>query len=275
VKSLSTNLGGFFLSWIIVVLASAAFEQDTTGVKQSVMGQSSRRRVSAFSVTTENTSEFFGLRVGSRWVYEVSGKREEGSGKNVRILPVHGSYSEKIVAMHDVGLSVRLVEFAAEGVPYIYGPCSDDFVRKSGNHEEMRFWYIVARNQIFSSCTQEEANQMARSLSASPSGKSPDDDPEYLLPFKVGAFWGADPSGPKRTDFFYQWNVEAKQDLTLPAGRFKGCYELNYRTLPDNEYKWVCSGAGLVADEYQHHGTVDKYRIELQSHTSGPIAPAQ
>jgi len=274
-KSLSTNLGlGFLLSWIIVFVASAGFAQHATGDKQSTTGQSTRRRVPTSSATTEGTSEFFGLRVGSRWVYTVHGKRT-GDGEHAQILPINGSYTEEIVSMRNFGSHVRLVEFVAEGFPVIYERCSKGDKTNSGDHEKMRFWYIVDRKQVRISCTQEEANQTAKSLAAAPSGRVSEDDPDYLLPFKVGASWGADPSEPKRTDSFYQWNVEAMQDLILPAGRFKGCYELTYRTLPDHEYKWVCSGAGLVVDEYQHHGTVDEYRVELQSYTPGPISPVR
>ncbi len=90
---------------------------------------------------------------------------------------------------------------------------------------------------------------------------------EYVLPFKVGALWGADPAYGKRDDLLYQWAVDDKLEARVPLGKFKGCYDLFYRTLPDHEERWVCPGVGLVADKYEHHGTESQYRIELQSYT--------
>jgi hypothetical protein len=85
----------------------------------------------------------------------------------------------------------------------------------------------------------------------------------------VGAVWGADPAFPAREDTFYQWHVEARTDVDVPAGRFKDCFALAYRTNPDHLMRWVCPGVGLVAWEYDHHGTVEQYRAELKEWSAG------
>lgn len=92
---------------------------------------------------------------------------------------------------------------------------------------------------------------------------------EYVLPFHVGALWGADPEDQGRADGMYQWNIDGKTDVKVPAGKFKGCYDILFRTMPDHEERWICPGVGLTSLEYEHNGTVHHYLIELQSYSIG------
>jgi len=173
---------------------------------------------------------------------------------------VKGQYSDRVVTIRSMSSDVRLIELERDGTAPGYAFCSAD-ERQAG---QWRFWYAIQGRKIFALCSQQDA------ANQSPQLKDIEDYPEFLLPFKVGASWGVDPSGPKREDKFYQWNVDAKVDVTVPAGSFHDCYELSFKTLPDDEERWVCAGVGLVADEYTHHGTANHYRIELRSFTSGP-----
>lgn len=176
-------------------------------------------------------------------------------------------YSETVVSVQVFGSRVRLIELTRDGTGSGYVYC------KSGEKQnnDLHFWFIVSGPSVYSQCSQKEARELASFLSKSSSSRDlPKDVEEYVLPFKVGAYWGADPSQPKREDKFYQWNVEAKKSVAVPAGNFNDCYELVYQTLPDDEERWICTNRGLVADEYTHHGWVNHYRIELQSFTSGP-----
>jgi len=214
----------------------------------------------------EGVDAFFPFRVGSRWIYLVRGEQQEGSGRKGRTESGQGKYSDEVTSVRAISPDVRLVELVRHGIAPGYAFCSAD-ERQSG---QWRFWYVVMGRKIFSRCSQEDAAALVSTHSQSPAPEDAGDDPEFLLPFKVGASWGPDPSAPKREDKFYQWNVDAKVDVTVPAGSFRDCYELSFKTLPDDEERWICAGVDLIADEYTHHGTTDHYRIELQSFTSGP-----
>jgi hypothetical protein len=215
-------------------------------------------------------NRFLPFRVGSRWTYKVSEESEVGSGKTAHMESSNGQYSETVVGVQTFASIVQLVELRRNGTAPAYDSCRTDEPRT-----DLHFWYLIDRFTVYTSCNEVEATELASSLSKSSSNSVPEDGPDYVLPFQLGAFWGADPTMPKRDDTFYQWTVEAKSPVTVPAENFQDCYELAYRTLPDHEERWVCAGVGLVADEYTHNGTPEHYRIELQSFTHGPNGSAK
>jgi hypothetical protein len=58
--------------------------------------------------------------------------------------------------------------------------------------------------------------------------------------------------------------VEKIEDVTVPAGTFKNCFKIVFRTLPDDTTEWFFPSMGIVRVEYHHHGTIDNWIIELK-----------
>jgi hypothetical protein len=199
-----------------------------------------------------------------------------GSGPHAKVTTMRGQYSETVFLVdHTLGPSVQLVGVEQVGDSPDAFMCTSDADRKFDPLSKSQFWYIIDSYRIFSKCDRAEAIELAKKLVASPSGNI-QEVPDYLLPFKVGELWGADPAYPKRDDDFYQWSIEdGETDVTVPAGKFKGCYALFYRTMPDHEIRWICPSVGLVATEYEHHGTTHHIRIELQSYRRGATHKAK
>ena len=238
-----------------------------TSHKEPVAPISSSREEEAREV-----SDFFPSNVGSLWTYAFGKLSQQGSGDESRIFSELGRYSETVVAVDSAfGSSVRLVGVKRSGTSPEYVFCPDESVERRGELPgDPQLWYVVDRYRVFYQCTRDGAAKLASRLGVPRSTTNPGGGPEYLLPFRVGALWGADPGLPKRDDTAYQWHVEAKLDVSVPAGEFRDCYKLVYFTVPDHEIRWVCPGVGLVSIEYGHHGTIDQYRSELQSYRSGP-----
>jgi hypothetical protein len=87
--------------------------------------------------------------------------------------------------------------------------------------------------------------------------------PEHVFPLKVGSRWG-DSESLEREDKMYFNYVEKVEDITVPAGTFKDCFKVVFRTLPDDTTEWFCLGVGIVKIEYHHHGTILDWIIELK-----------
>jgi hypothetical protein len=202
-------------------------------------------------------SEFFPFVVGARWTYTY--RETLTGGPDAPEHTTRGRYSETVVSVDNAfGNAITVVGISRDGSLLVSSSCS-----------ESSFWYVVSKYQIFIECDHGEAIKLATKLHDSPSGQV-NEPPEYALPFRLGTVWGLDSDTPKRSDTMYQWYVEgAGVRVTVPAGTFKGCFDMIYRTLPDHEIRWVCPGVGLVASEYEHHGTTDRYRVELESYKPG------
>lgn len=99
-------------------------------------------------------------------------------------------------------------------------------------------------------------------------------DYEYLYPIKVGTKW-EDPDLPGmlvREDNMYAYYVEGMEDVTVPAGTFKNCFKIVFRTLPDHTIEWFHPEVGVVKAEYVHHGTVTNWVSELKEFNKGNFA---
>lgn len=98
------------------------------------------------------------------------------------------------------------------------------------------------------------------------SGKlTPPPMPTLILPLKVGQHWGYEDGEFKRDDFWYQWHVEAIENIKVPAGIFN-CYRLAFRTNPDHRIIWFNPKVGIVKEEYVHHGTIINEFNDLASY---------
>jgi hypothetical protein len=209
---------------------------------------------------------YFPFRVGQVRSYIVRGESEEGSGQDARSVAIRGEYSETVLSVRNIAPAIRIVEVKIVGS----GPYPTDCSNAHGDKTQpvWTFWYVAHDNRVFVECTRERVDNLVTVLRASPTGQTSEDGPAYQLPFEIGATWGADPDAPKREDTFYEWSVEDKVTAKVPAGKFEGCYQMIYRTMPDHSLQTVCPGVGFVAEEYMHHGTVNQYRIELAKVTT-------
>jgi hypothetical protein len=222
-----------------------------------VMANLTAQEIASHSSTAE-ISGYFPFQIGSRWTYKVVSETADGRGTQ----KARGRFSDTVIAIDSAfGPAVQLVEIEENGIAPDYAFCHDA-------PRPLKWWYVVNNQKVFSRCTQQEAEELGSSLKASPQTDIVD-GLEYLLPFHVGALWGADPEDQDRTDVMYQWSIDDKTDVKVQAGKFKGCYDILFRTMPDHEERWICPGVGLTSLEYEHHGTVHHYLIELQSYSIG------
>lgn len=221
--------------------------------------------VTGASKAPDDIDVFFPFHIGSQRTYVYGTLDQQGSGKASAINTVVGRYTETVATVNSVfGSSVRIVGVKHTGESPDFLPCT----RRVSNGEPDT-WYIVDTTRIFLQCSRDQAAKLASQLESMPPGAQ-SEDLEYLMPLKVGAAWGGDPTDQRREDMMYEWYVEARVDVSVPAGAFKDCYRLIYMTLPDHQIRWVCPGVGLAAFEYSHHGTEIEYRSELESFNVGP-----
>ncbi|MBU1887648.1 MAG: hypothetical protein KKB46_00430 [Candidatus Omnitrophica bacterium] len=89
---------------------------------------------------------------------------------------------------------------------------------------------------------------------------------DYLYPLKVGVKWAYPdlPDSLNREDNMYAYYVEDMEDVTVPAGTFKNCFKIVFRTVPEHIIEWFHPEVGVVKVEYVHHGTVTNWVSELK-----------
>jgi hypothetical protein len=221
---------------------------------------------SGFGQPPTPVARFFPFQPGARWTYRFEQSIE---GTAPKVDKFAGSWSDTVSAVQRISPSLRIIAISRVGtLPQDFGECPAG----AATPGTVQFWYIVQPTRIFVRCTEADARSLANTLNASPGTPiSSDDGPQYVLPFRSGAFWDNDPT-VQRDDTMYRWNVIASGSVTVPAGRFDGCFETAYVTLPDDEERWACPGVGLVEQDYNHHGSVNEITIKLTAYQAGPPA---
>lgn len=212
---------------------------------------------SARAQSSTPVSRFYPFQTGARWTYRF---QQSIAGVVPHVNKVIGSWSDTVSAVEAVAPQLQIITITRNGTfPQDFGPCPGP----SSHLATVQFWYVLQPTRVFVRCTEADAQSLAATLAASPAAAiSADDGPDYVLPFRVGAFWADDPA-VKRDDDMYRWNVVATGTVTVPAGRFSGCFETSYETNPDDEERWLCPGVGLVEQDYDHHGTTNEITIKL------------
>lgn len=218
---------------------------------------------SACSQAPSPAARFFPFQPGARWTYNFQ-QSIEGVVPNVN--KIAGSWSDTVSAVERMSSSLQMVAITRRGtLPQDFGDCQ----ASAATPGIVDFWYVVQPTRIFVRCTEADARSLAATLIASPASPiSSGDGPEYVLPFHVGAFWDNDPD-ERRNDGMYRWNVIASGSVSVPAGRFNGCFQTSYQTMPDDEERWVCPGVGLVEQDYDHHGSTNEITIKLTEYHAG------
>jgi hypothetical protein len=103
-------------------------------------------------------------------------------------------------------------------------------------------------------------------IAALVANKGKDNGSDELLewPLDVNQRFG-DPDMLANNDPMYVWVVEATEDVSVPAGKYAGCYRLSLRTTPDRIVSWFCPGVGIAKWEYHHNGSLQDEVWELAS----------
>ena len=243
----------------VIVVAPTTTATPIVTVTPALTNQSS-------TVEPNTIGDIFPMFIGSTWSYNFGKVTQATDEEGSRILQFIGSYTETVVAI-ETGLSdkAKIIGVEITGESFMNHCAGDDFI--SG---DLDTWYVLDDSRLFQLCSRDEASAVATEMVRGQTQATPSVLPEYVAPFEVGKLWPAFPDTAPREDTCYQWHVESKVDVRVPAGEFKDCYRLLLCTLPDTVIRWVCPGVGLVAVEYHHHGSIEEYRAELESFQSHP-----
>lgn len=198
--------------------------------------------------------DFFPIFLGYSWTYNfVVASELQADEFSVN------QFTRKVVSVETgLGDRIRIVEIHESGGPTYLSNCLRD---------TSRYWYVLDETRLFDACSKNEAYEIAMDLKNEGQWGTSERlmTPDYVAPFEVGNLWAWDISLPPREDTNYQWHVDAKVDVTVPAGTFKDCYRILLYMLNSSTIRWICPGVGLVAAEYHHHGAQDDFRAELAS----------
>jgi hypothetical protein len=221
---------------------------------------------------------YFPFHAGQVRTYTYRGEEELGSD----IHRYAATYTETVIAVRDITPEIRVVQLeirGSRGADHTrcgVGPMEGDPDPDEPVVDPSSFWYIFSGGLVYTRCAQEDLDKLVHWLRGHP----PRDEDrysdncrpwcnDYVLPLKVGRSWGNPswkerPPGQTRWEFF----VAARETVSVPAGTFKDCFQIIYNTNPGDLKTWICPGAGLVADESTHHGSLMHYRIELAGMTT-------
>jgi len=128
-------------------------------------------------------------------------------------------------------------------------------VRRTDNLRTVEVISVVDKGPIKTVRTEEEDYMGIRTF-----------DTDYLYPLKVGDKWPYTGSSGSlgREDNMYAYHVEGVEDVTVPAGTFKDCFKIVFRTVPDHTIEWFHPDIGIVKAVYRHHGAVMNCTSELR-----------
>lgn len=210
--------------------------------------------------SSNSINSIFPAKLGSQWIYRFSGMDQDNGyhlrqGRIVRrVVYLENLDGRRIIGIRQTGHTGNLS---------ILSDCA------SPNGEGFNVWLSDTGKCLFERCNYEDALAICDKIDAQESNISAvtswkHHDPDFKAPFNLGSYW-ADDDGIHRDDGFYQWKIIKRLDVKVPAGLFKNCYEMAYRVVGGETYRYVCPGVGVVLEESRHHGTVIAYRAELTS----------
>ena len=218
----------------------------------------------------------FPMHIGTYWRFNIALTRQYDGPKIEKKV---GQYTEKVIFVDTQSdSSTRIIGTEISGNNF-FSYCNDveSFLLSQG---DITSWYVNESHSLYHTCTRENAYEIASSIHTEGGATVNNSDevsnkdaaekvyPNYVVPFKVGNYWADE--GIKREDTYYRYYVEAQEDVNVPAGNFKKCFRIAYRTVGSSEMLWVCPGIGLVAHEYHHNGSIEDYRAELISYQIVP-----
>lgn len=219
------------------------------------------------AIRTHPVLQYFPLYVGTSWTYSYA-EEAEGHGDDGRSITAETTAITETVAMVTTTISdkVYVAKIVVSGRPILVD-CHETLTLAS----DAEYWMVADESRVFIACSKRQATALSADLvtdaGADYATSTPPKLPAFILPLEEGSVWQAFPDIPANEhDPAYQWHVQSKLDVRVPAGVFTDCYRIQLFTHPDTTKRWVCPGIGIVAAEYNHHGTTHNYRAELLSY---------
>jgi len=201
--------------------------------------------------------------IGNTWEYSF-GTRTNASADHPETNET-AKYTAKVVNVETIDESKARV-FYMEVSPPAANYAGWIFNAPCGSVTDTKITYMILTDgkALYEECDRLKLIDIANKLFSTP--ENPPAGAAYVLPLTEGNHWSRYGDEPNQDNTFWQWYVEPKTDITVPAGTFKDCYKISFRTNPDITTHIVCPGVGLVASEYHHFGSIVDYRAELTSY---------
>lgn len=237
---------GVLSNWIYDILKSRGFLPDRPSVKHTVVvvfafipivflvalpsfmpePNSESEGLNMKNQSFETTKSVFPEFLGFTWTYNVSRVSELFNDESGQYET--GQFTRRIAAV-ETGFNdyVRIIAVDQSGENFL-SQCATTLATG-----DLDIWYVVDNNRFYTACSKNEAYDIAIDLRNEAEKGTTERllTPDYVIPFEVGNLWTWDPSLPPRDDANYQWHVQAKVDVDVPAGRFEECYRIVLGTL--------------------------------------------
>jgi hypothetical protein len=188
------------------------------------------------------------LELGATWVYH----QEYYAPSNLE--------SRKIVTMTTI-LTETVVELLHEGAvqrarvhPAREQLFLDPGYSMNADAEDSDFWYILDGNKLYKSIEAGSSSQEGRQFITL----------LYDFPLTVGKEWcPGNPNFPEDCASAGMRRIIDAGRYATPAGKFEDCYQSHEFYNSGGPYIWFCTGAGVVAETYDHGGTPFGHRKTL------------
>jgi hypothetical protein len=250
---------------ITILSAILASLSDAFDLKDRFFGQlSPTQATQAVAVASDDLVLMtFPWYVGNTWEYSF-GTRTNASQDQPETNET-GKYTAKVVNVETLyGGEGRV--FYMEVSPPASNYAGFIFNAPCGSQDDSKITFIILTDgkSIYEECDRMKLVDLANRLFSDP--ENPPAGAVYMLPLVEGAYWPYYSDVQSQDITFWNWYVEPAQDISVPAGTFKNCYKISFRTNPDITTHFVCPGVGLVASEYHHFGSIVDFRAELTAY---------
>ena len=265
-KKSNVTYGAIIISAVTFVGIVFALLNDALDLGDRIFGRTtSTKTPQTFEVATDDmVLSTFPLFIGNTWEYSF-GTRTNASPDHPETNET-GNYTAKVVNVETIDEGKARI-FYVDVSPPASNYAGFVFNAPCGSATDSKITYMVLTDgkTLYEECDKLKLVDIARALFSNP--ENPPSGAVYKLPLVEGNHWsGFYGDLNQGDDSFWQWYVEPKTDITVPAGTFKDCYKISFRTNPDITTHIVCPGIGLVASEYHHFGSIVDYRAELTSY---------
>lgn len=262
-----TVLGG----GVFVLIASVL-----TPIVQHQLEKPNPAKSTVASSYTNAITDYFPLFLGSTRTYTVGNSTPQVGGGD-GLVEFISTYTEEIILVESSPYEAIHI-YKVEQTGEIYDLDCTGWSTIQGPKNK---WYITYDTTLYVTCDEAEKNRVVDALYSQYFLTTPVVNPaltpsRIVFPLAEDSKWdwlSGTPTLLEHSDKMYVWWVEAKLNLTTPAGHFEDCYKISLYTYSDSSFKYICSGIGIVALEYHHHGSPVNYRVELSSYSLNGNVP--
>ncbi len=192
----------------------------------------------------------FLFREGSRWSY--AAKVEYTLPHSNRVQSLSTAWEMAVLlARHECGLSASVIRGWVDQLPWFEpGRQPTESVAICAASKV----YIVARQK-------NDPSDLVRAGPTAWRKAVKGLEPKLVFPLRVGAHWAA--VDGDRDDGFYRWNVERVSRQRVVGRAPTEVFRLRYQSHPEHQILDIAPATGVVAYEYDHHGTVSHVELRL------------